>query len=191
MSRGKGDMRGKRVSKDEILNELGHPGTWGAERRKMEFQKRLRRGEKKLPLSGIIGYPGHKGYLKFLYEQLKAPFGSNAGLVSKAESKKIAEKERKLIRIEIDEILKQFKKYWQLAEKIREYVVDLERALEMNKLSIDCLGPEGVYDEVEKSDEELRLSIDEKRKRVRFEREQIIKAISFWKRRLNSLSKPQ
>lgn len=186
-----GDMRGKKVSKDEILKELGNPRGWGALHRKSEFEMRLWRGEKELRLSGIIGHPGHKGYLKFLYEQLKTPFGSNTGLVSEKENERIAESERVQIRKEIEKHLKQLREYLQSPEKVREYVGDLERALVVNGVSMKLLGPEGEYDEVEKSFEELRVAVENNRKMYRLERGHLIRAIGYWKKRLKDFSKPQ
>lgn len=116
----KGDWKGKPVSGEDILKELGDPAEWGKQHRQIEFEMRLRFGRKELDIVGIKGMPGSDGYLDFLNKELKHPIGSETGLVSAGKNFHIEEQEKEAIKDEI-------KKYSELLdglEKSRSAVVE-------------------------------------------------------------------
>lgn len=115
-------MIGKPVSKEEILRDLGHPGSWSASSRKQEFKRRLKPGQKDLGLGGIKGFPGHEGYLEYLEKEFKNPLGTNTSLVSDEENAQILLNNRAEIQLEIDKYRALLEKYEQDPRKIAGYI---------------------------------------------------------------------
>lgn len=113
---------GEPVSKEEVLKDLGHPASWSALSRKLEFKHRLKPGQTELDLGGIKGVPGNKGYLEFLEKEFQNPLGSNTGLVSDKENVQILADNRAAIQLEIDKYRMLLEKYEQDPREIARYV---------------------------------------------------------------------
>jgi len=122
------DFKGKPVSKEEVLKELGDPAGWGKNEREVE---RERRGLDKRPtISGIKGYPGVEGYLDYLRESLGAPLGSNTGLVSDGKNAHIQEQEQMAIKEEIEKYDKILSELERSPEVVEQYLFTMKNWLE-------------------------------------------------------------
>ncbi|TSC81994.1 MAG: hypothetical protein G01um101419_690 [Parcubacteria group bacterium Gr01-1014_19] len=104
-------MWGRPVSKEEVHHALGNVATWEADSRKSALYGNLRY-HNRLYMDGIVNY------LEYLEKSLENPRGSNTGLVSEEENKKIKEAVNAETRKEIEKykaLLKKFlsgKKKW-------------------------------------------------------------------------------
>ena len=141
------DLEGKKVSREEVLNVLGHPSTWARDERKTEFEKRLRPGDKELGIFGIKGCGRKKGYLGYLRESLERPLGTYTSLVSEEKNKEILERERKEIGVLIDKYEKLLASLWNSREAIVFYIESLELQRKIAEM--------GLSNEEKEGDEEL------------------------------------
>ena len=94
-------MHGTPVSKEEVLAELGDPAEWSRQSRKLERDKRLKRGSAELDISGLRGYGRITGYVAYLEKELTAPLGTGTGLVSEEENARILATARAEIEAEL------------------------------------------------------------------------------------------
>ncbi len=93
----KADLSGRPASKEEVLEILGHPSTWGEASRRAQFHMCSNdRNE--------LTETSKASYLTYLKESLMKPAGYQSGLVSEEEDQKIFENEQKAIRAEIERI---------------------------------------------------------------------------------------
>lgn len=136
---GKDDLEGEPVSKEEILKELGDPAEWGKLHRKLEFEKRLRYGQKELDIKGIKGVPGTQGYLDFLKKELKHPIGTGTGLVSKEKNSHIEEQEKEAIKDEIKKYTKLLKELEKSPKEIERYLRKLKEKLKFLETNLLCV----------------------------------------------------
>jgi len=128
---GKRDFRGKLVSKEEVLRELGDPAGWGKMHRKLEFEKHLVFGQKELNLCGIKGLPGSLtcGYLEFLEKEFEHPIGSETGLVSAGKNFHIEEQEKEAIKDEIRKYTDLLGKLEKNPKEVSDYLDRMKQAL--------------------------------------------------------------
>ncbi|OGF61481.1 hypothetical protein A2662_00640 [Candidatus Giovannonibacteria bacterium RIFCSPHIGHO2_01_FULL_45_33] len=126
---------GEIVSKKEVLKELGHPRTWGPNERKLEFQRHLKYGRKRLDIQGL------KGYVAYLKQSFEKPTGSDTGLIGKNENKKILASAKSVI----TKTLKKCKKRLVRLEKdpleVAFYISDVARNIDMYQ-SMGWMNPE-------------------------------------------------
>jgi len=129
MSHKRNKAHGVRVSREEVLRELGDPAGWGEETRKLEFASRLKRGAKDLDIGGIRGY-AQKGYLAYLEESLASPLGSNTGLITAEASNLIAQKNREETLAEIGKYRARLAELEGVPTEIATYIQDMSRWLD-------------------------------------------------------------
>lgn len=145
-------MHGQPISREEVLQNLGHPEGWARDERRLEFQKRLRPGQHELDISGIKGSPGFPGYLDYLRASMKKPLGSDTSLVSDEMNVGI----KAMVAHEIKPEIKKYEMLLMELEKSPEAIEAYIRVLRSNINDIFKIGLYSDQNPEEEPIEELR-----------------------------------
>ena len=184
MSDKRSKMRGKLVSKEEVLEALGHPSEWWPLHKRLEFEKRLIKGRQNLDIGGLRGYGSLEGYIAFLEGAIEHPHGVGTGLVSEEEDARIraaiiedATRDLEKYRARLAELEKS-------PEEVALYVERMKSWLETCLMMARWINPE------DEDLEELRqMAIDSQVKSAR-EIESLKRDIERYARLLRSLQSP-
>jgi Asp-tRNA(Asn)/Glu-tRNA(Gln) amidotransferase C subunit len=152
-------MHGELVSKEEVIAEFERPSPeWERNSRRIEFEKRLKRGESDLGIGGIRGYGHMTGYLSYLERSLQYPLGVGTGLVPPEEDEHIRSELESEIRAEIDKYRARLAELEQSPEAVAEFLADMQSWLDY----VEKLAPMDVEDQPDEEFKELARESNKK-----------------------------